>query len=104
MKKFLIATAMLVALSPGSTAQAQALCFPRDEIVKQLEDMFGEHLLGRGLTISGLRLVELFVNEDEGSFTILDTTPDGISCVRQNGTEWVTLDLFIPRGNDYGQN
>lgn len=74
------------ALAPPLAAQT-ALCLPREALVASLEAQYSETLAGGGLQ-SGTRLIELWRSKDSGTFTILLTRPDGISCVVATGQHW----------------
>jgi hypothetical protein len=66
--------------------QAQLPCAPRDEIVTQITQRFKERPEANGITPQGL-LLEVFVSETR-SFTVLLTTPQGLSCVAAVGENW----------------
>lgn len=82
--------ALAVALSfalPFDNANAQgAACGLRDSIVERLKIGYKESEAGYGLTGSGM-MAELFVSET-GSWTIIVTRPDGISCLVAAGHSW----------------
>jgi len=67
-------------------AQAQLPCAPRNEIVTQLAERFRETPEANGITPQGL-LLEVFVSKTR-SFTVLLTTPQGLSCVAAAGENW----------------
>ena len=81
----LIATVSLL-ISAGS-ATAEQVCAPRDLAVNQLEKQFRENVSGRGLTVNGMRMIELFVSE-AGSWTVLASDPAGLSCIIASGESW----------------
>ena len=81
----LIATVSLL-ISAGS-ATAEQVCAPRDHAVSQLEKQFQENVSGRGLTVNGRQMIELFVSET-GSWTVLASDPAGFSCVIVSGESW----------------
>lgn len=68
------------------SAYAQRACLPHDEATKRLQSMHDEHLIGKGLSRSGLG-VELFVSPT-GTWTMVTTDTRGLSCVRASGTFW----------------
>jgi len=69
-------------------ALAQDLpCAPRDEIVASITADFGEEPKAMGLQ-QGETLMEIFASERTGSFTVLETSPDGTSCVVAMGSNW----------------
>src|SRR5690606_6971432 len=70
-------------------AQAQAAqCMNRDALVAALEQRYAEGLLGRGLQ-SEQQLIEVFMSPDGESWTILQTYPNGMSCIVASGTDWL---------------
>ena len=81
------AVGMLVALLLAATpATAQIYCGPRDKIVKNLKEKFQEQSGGMGLS-RGV-LFEIWASAKTGTFTILSTTPQNISCVMTAGKDW----------------
>ncbi|PKP85855.1 MAG: hypothetical protein CVT80_00385 [Alphaproteobacteria bacterium HGW-Alphaproteobacteria-2] len=77
----------LVLWALASPAEAQAACGGRSEMVRRLAQGFGEVQVGSGL--SGERIVEVWAAPDGGTWTILVTTPGGISCLAAAGEGWV---------------
>jgi hypothetical protein len=73
---------------PVGAAQAQN-CLPHDSADDKLRAQFGEKVLGRGVSGDGT-LVEIFLSPS-GSFTVIKTTPKGLSCVVDFGEGWQTL-------------
>src|SRR5690554_1283061 len=61
-------------------ALAQAPCAPHDALVATIADSFGEALQGVGLQ-SNSTLLEIYVSDESGTWTILVTRPDGMSCM-----------------------
>jgi len=87
-KRTLAATLIFgaAALAPPVLAQSTA-CLPRDRLVESLSDKFSESLAGGGLQ-SAEQLIEIWRSEASGSFTIIMTRPDGVSCVVATGENW----------------
>ncbi|WP_166417799.1 hypothetical protein [Cochlodiniinecator piscidefendens] len=76
------------ALAPPATAQnARTYCAPRDTIVQTLMGRYAETLYAGGLQ-SQSNLLEVWSSPESGSFTILMTRPNGISCVMASGEHW----------------
>ncbi len=63
------------------------VCALHDKITDALKDRWGERQIGLGINNEGA-LVEVYVNPNNGSFTILLTRPDGWSCVATAGKDW----------------
>jgi hypothetical protein len=74
--------------TPTVHAQPQS-CLPRDSADDKLRSEFGEKVLGRGVSSDGT-LVEIF-QSPSGTFTVIKTTPKGMSCVVDFGEGWQTL-------------
>jgi hypothetical protein len=70
------------------TAQAQGgPCLPRAVAIAKLAQTYQEQQVGIGVTTRGGSVVELFVSE-RGTWTILMTRADGISCITAAGENW----------------
>ena len=88
------ASALIGAVLFASTpAQAQAVCDDRAKIVKWLDDNYQEQPRGRGVSPRGL-LMELFVSS-KGTWTLMRSQPNGISCMVASGDGWLEIP-FIP--------
>ena len=81
------AGAIIAAAALAPPAQAQANCAMRDTIVERLEAKYGETLTGGGLR-SETQVVEVWAAEETGTWTVLMTRADGISCIMASGTNW----------------
>jgi len=69
----------LVAGSIESSAQAQASCGPRHQIVKLLSDRYKEDPVGIGLARPG-QVLEVFASQ-AGTWSMVMTMPDGKACL-----------------------
>ena len=67
---------------------ATALCGERTAIIGTLSSDFAESPSSSGITDAGA-LVELFTSL-RGSWTIIATRPDGVSCLVASGADWRT--------------
>ena len=76
---------LALAFSVGSAA-AQPVCMSTADMLSGLEAGYGEHPIGIGL--SGDKLVQVIVNYQTGTWTMLASTPDGQSCILATGTDW----------------
>ena len=79
--------ASVVVLATSIPAMAQLNCATRTEIVELLGQDFREKQNAIGLSADG-RLVEIF-SADDGTWTMLITTPDSISCLITHGQDWM---------------
>jgi hypothetical protein len=77
----------LMATTPYAEASDGEPCAARDEVVRKLEERFGETLQSVGLQ-QDENLVEVYSSERTGSWTILMTRPDGMSCLLAAGQLW----------------
>lgn len=68
----------------------QRTCLPHDGVGPKLRSEFGEKVLGRGVSNDGT-LLEIFMAQNDGTFTVIKTTPEGLSCVVDFGDGWQTL-------------
>ncbi len=68
-------------------AQAQMACGTRDAVVAKLGDKYGEVRRGGGL-VSPTAIIEIWASEATGTWTILKTMPDGMSCIMAVGDGW----------------
>lgn len=76
-------------------ASGQTLfCGPSDEFKETLADKYGEFPQRVYMTL-GESLVEFVVSEN-GSWTMLLTRPDGMSCVIGAGGEWWDVETTGP--------
>ena len=92
MTRFL--TAMLGALLIGwgafsSSAQAQKICGEHSTVVASLEKTYSETPVSMGLASNGA-VIEILASPS-GSFTIILTRPNGLSCVMAAGENWEDL-------------
>ena len=69
---------------PAAHAQAQMVCGKRADIIRQLNERYGETRRSMGLA-QGQGVVELYASEETGSWTILMTNPRGIACMMAAG-------------------
>ena len=74
---------------PAVSVAEQRTCLPHDGADAKLRTEFGEKVLGRGVSGDGT-LLEIFL-APSGTFTVIKTTPDGLSCVVDFGEGWQTL-------------
>ncbi len=81
---------LLIQDATRSTAAAQvevANCAPRDFVLRYLLDKKGQERTDSRLS-DGI-LLELLVNRAARTWTIIATTPQGLSCLIAAGDQWV---------------
>jgi len=91
MKKMLAAKAFFFVfsfsvLSFPMDATAESVCVDRVKFIERLKESYGERQVSNGINYNGV-VVEVFASQ-EGHFTILATSPDGVSCLVASGDSW----------------
>jgi hypothetical protein len=94
-KKFAAAgiAAILAAAAAGfspTATQAQQVCAERAGVLKHLDQTHKEAPQALGVTGSG-HVIELLVS-DSGTWTIIATSPNGISCLVAAGESWENIE------------
>jgi TRAP-type mannitol/chloroaromatic compound transport system permease large subunit len=79
----------------AGVAAAENLCMPQADIAKRLESGYAETPVAIGLSANG-GLVEVFASPDGETWTLVITTPKGISCVVIAGEAWDDRDTAAP--------
>ena len=69
------------------TVHAQGNCAPRELVIERLSDKFAERLTGGGLQ-NQKTVLEVWASESTGSFTVLVTHANGVSCIVASGQNW----------------
>lgn len=82
----IVSGAALVVASSPAAAQAMRACAPRDALVQQLGQAFGEAVTAQGVDADG-NLVQVFASQN-GTWTIAVTLPGGPSCIVSSGENW----------------
>ena len=72
-----------------SSAQAQTVCGERKAIVASLEKTYSEAPISMGLGSNGA-IIEILASPS-GTFTIILTRPNGLTCVMAAGESWEDL-------------
>ena len=80
----------------ASQATAQENCMPREMAVPFLADTYGERQQIIAMTADGL-FIEVFANA-AGGWTLIGTTPDGMSCMLGHGQNFEII--AEPLGRD----
>lgn len=97
-----ICIAMALAVMGVTAAQAQgAPCWPRDVLLGQLAGTYGETQRGIGLVAQD-QVLEIYAAEATGTFTIIVTQPDGLSCMIASGQGYEAVDGVLPPPGEDG--
>ncbi len=75
----------------ASTAMAQPQCNERDNVLELLAKKYQETPIAAGVTNTG-GLVEVLTDTKGGTWTIIVTTPQGMSCLVAAGEGWRKLE------------
>lgn len=90
-----LALAALLMLVPAAAAQEEsAPCVKRSDFLHHLSSNYKESPVAMGVTASG-RVLEV-VASPSGSWTIIVTMPNGISCGIASGEAWERLTAPVP--------
>lgn len=85
-----VAVPALTAALAQSGDNARPACLPHGQFEQKLRQAYQEQKLGRGVSGDG-NLVEVYMSA-AGSFTVVKTTPAGLSCIVDFGEGWQTID------------
>jgi hypothetical protein len=93
--KMLTAAGLVIAFGVASTfssspVSAQQICAERVGLLKQLNKSHQEAPQALGVTGSG-QIVELLTS-DRGTWTIIITAPNGVSCLVAAGESWENIE------------
>lgn len=100
--KFAITVAIVFVLVvvAASWALAQPLpagCGEREPFVEKLDRDFDEDQRFAGMTVTGT-VIELWLDEEDGSWTAIETYTNGITCVRSDGHGGALASMPQPPG------
>jgi hypothetical protein len=65
-------------------------CHNATEIAKQLNSRYDEAPVAFGLQSNG-HLLQVWSSEDKGTWTVVSTSPSGVSCIVAAGKGWESL-------------
>lgn len=86
-------------LMSGIPARAQTNCAPREVLPPRLAETYGETLRALGLAANNT-LVEIYASEETGTWTVVVTRPDGLSCLVASGGDWTPITpVQLPEGD-----
>jgi hypothetical protein len=96
-KAAIAGSAVLVTMIlPGVAGAGPLLCGPRNDVLAKLSDSRHEQPSSVALTNDG-QLLEVLKSDTDLSWTMLITSPQGLSCVVAEGDGWQTkqMDRFV---------
>ncbi|WP_372610215.1 hypothetical protein [Aquicoccus sp.] len=73
-------------------------CAAREQVVQRLERDYAEKLTGGGLHDAEAldTVVEVWASPETGTFTVILTGADGVSCILATGTDWFQMRDAMP--------
>lgn len=95
---FGVALAALPALAESAQNEN---CAARDQVVNRLQEHYSEQLTAGGFNGAADKttLVEVWASPETGTFTVMLTNAQGLSCIVATGTDWYAhAPLPQPRG------
>ena len=87
----LVVAVLAVAMGVTSRESAAQAVMPHEQIVNLLKARYGETPVARGLVQNGW-MIEVFATAQGDTWTIVFTTPEGVSRVGSAGVAWSQLD------------
>ncbi|UWR03405.1 hypothetical protein K3740_01465 [Ruegeria conchae] len=70
-------------------------CAPREDVIKRLAKTYGETRRGIGIARQGA-VMEVFASDRTGSWTIVVTLPEGVTCLIASGQSFEVLAEALP--------
>ncbi len=88
---------LALALAVPSGVRADITCGLHHDIVAQLAGQYQERPVAIGISDNG-RLLQVLSSADGATWTVIVTTPQGISCVLATGQSWQSRSeiAFLP--------
>jgi len=81
-------SAMNVRQDEPAQSATELPCGERDSVVKMLKETYGERASAHGIAHTGA-IAEVFISP-RGTWTIIATSPNGMSCMVGAGESWQT--------------
>ena len=93
MLRSVLAALVVIGFSLPASAQ-QSVCGKRGDILKQLSIRYSEAPAAMGLASTG-GMVEVLTSPAGGSWTIIMTMPNGMSCLVAAGENWESVKPLV---------
>ena len=77
----------------STAAAAQPVCGSHNTVSENLKDGYAEAPVSMGVTTSGA-VIEVFASEN-GTWTLVITQPNGLSCLIAAGQDWESLPTMV---------
>ncbi len=101
MFKRVLSAGLLFGMAATAPPALAGNCALRTEVIDRLQSKYSESLTAGGLqgTQNVQTMVEVWASEKTGTFTVILTSPQGISCVVATGTDFFKREgPFTPDG------
>jgi len=87
----------LGAFLPANSQQRQMVCSKRDGLIERLYKSHEEIPFAKGTEGKPIRFVlEILLNPETGTWTVLRSLPNGVSCFVAVGDNWEFIPVEIP--------
>lgn len=87
MSRFFPAALAAAFFVSASASQAQPQCGPREILLRQLAEKYGEEPVALGVVHNG-SLLEMVMTPDGSTWSMVLTSPSGVSCLVAAGEGW----------------
>ena len=87
MLKSLLVSISLIAVVFQAQATERLQCGPHKDVVAQLAVKYSEQPVAIGVSENG-QLIEILAHRDGSTWTVIATTPQGLSCIVIAGEAW----------------
>jgi len=101
MFKRLLGLSLIFGMAATAPPAFASTCGVREDVIHQLENKYSEQLTGGGLQNgqSAQTVVEIWSSKETGTFTVLLTHANGVSCIMTAGTDFFQAKPVIaPKG------
>mmetsp|Transcript_18294 Transcript_18294/g.29182 ORF Transcript_18294/g.29182 Transcript_18294/m.29182 type:complete len:97 (-) Transcript_18294:12-302(-) len=91
MFKRVIGAAVLFGMAAAAPPAIAAGCADRDLVVERLQSKYSEAMVAGGLQgvqDNKMTMLEVWSSEKTGTFTVIMTNAQGVSCILAAGTDW----------------
>ena len=97
MNKHLVAAGAAVAVMGTGSSVLESSCANRDVVVERQQTKYKETLAAGGLQKiqNSSSVLEVWATAETGTFTVMLTAPNGVTCVMATGTDWHQNPLLL---------
>ena len=101
MRRLLVSAAFVAAFFVPSAAWAEPQCNTRESVLRQLADKYGEAPVALAVTHNG-GLLEVIAQPGGQTWSIIITSPQGMSCLVAAGEGWRQVEPMPPEPEPRG--